>query len=101
MSLQLENPGKFEKQRQAWEKIRERGKLHFVLTRGSLGWGGFMFIFMTCMSFFVDHKKPDLFLPISALFWLLAGYPFGLWLWRWCEERYHSPTNKPPSIISN
>ena len=30
-----------------WEVTRSRGKKHFILYAGVLGWGGFMFLFLT------------------------------------------------------
>jgi hypothetical protein len=90
-----------EKQFQAWEKRRKRGKLHFVLTFGSLGWGGFMFVAMTCSDVFIRHHK--LVWPVvivGLFFWLIAGYGWGLYMWRRFEERFHGPTNSPPSIFS-
>ena len=88
-----------EKQRQLWEKTRTRGKAHFVLTRGVLGWGGFMFIFMTCMHIFDSQGKIDWpFVIISLLIWPLGGYGFGLWMWRWAESRFHS-ADEPNSTI--
>jgi hypothetical protein len=93
---------RFEKRRQAWENTRQRGRKSFILRRGVLGWGGFMFIFMTCMSIFIDHRKIDWhYVIISLIIWPLAGYGYGLSMWCWAEERFHGSDTKPPSIIEN
>ncbi len=89
---------KFEKQRQSWEKIRKRGKLSFILYRGVLGWGGFMFLVMTTFQVFVNHRSLSWsFMLVSALVWPLAGYVCGLCVWSWSERRLHGD-EEPTSI---
>jgi hypothetical protein len=91
----------FEKRRKKWEKIRQRGKRSFAFYYGALGFGGFMIIFMTCATVFYEHKNLDWPLVIlGVLVWPLAGYSWGLWMWRWIDEQYHGPMNKPPSIFA-
>jgi hypothetical protein len=102
MKLKLDESEKIEKRRKAWEKIRQRGKRSFAFRYGALGWGGFMVVFMTSATAFVEHKRLDwLYLLINVLLWPLAGYIWGLWMWRWLDEQFHGPTNRPPSIIRN
>src|ERR1035437_5315054 len=89
---------KFEKQRQSWEKTRKLGKLSFIIYRGVLGWGGFMFLWMTIFEVFVIHRSLSwLFMLVSALIWPLAGYGWGLWEWRWLERRFQGD-ERPISI---
>ncbi len=102
MRSKLDKSGKFEERRQAWEKKRQQEKRLFAFRYGSLGWGGLMFIFITCLDVFDHHYKLDWPLVfVSLIVWPLAGYGWGMWMWNWCEEHFHGPTNKPPSIIAN
>jgi hypothetical protein len=96
------DPAVFERQCKKWEETIRRGKLRFILTRGVLGWGCWMLVFMTCMSVFVDHHKLDMSTVVIELaIWPLAGYGVGLGMWRSLEKQFHDPANKPPSIIGN
>jgi hypothetical protein len=101
MKPKLDKSEKFEIQRQSWEKKRQRGKQSFAIRYGVLGWGGFMFIVTNCTNVFIHHQKLDWFLPINAAFWVLAGYFWGLWMWRRFDEKFHGPANQPPSITRN
>jgi hypothetical protein len=86
-----------------WERIRERGKLRFVLTRGVLGWGGLMFVFMSGIGIFLHHGRFYLSLPgvaFGLLIWGTGGYLFGLWMWNWNEGQF-GHTKKPRSIIED
>lgn len=90
-----ENPGKFEKHRQAWERLRQRGKLSFVLYKGVLLWGGFMFVLTTSTNILIRHDPMDRmprFLVIDALIWCVSGAIGALWVWHRCEKRFGRPT---------
>jgi hypothetical protein len=68
-----------------WEKARARGKAHFILMRGVVGYGAPMFIVMT----FISHRQ-DLstrFVGTSAVVWLIAGAAFGAILWHYFERQ--------------
>lgn len=71
-----------------WPAIRARGRLHFVLTRGLLLWGGLMTIAMYVLLLYSERAQgmqlrgiwplvPALCLPAGALWGLLA--------WHWNE----------------
>jgi hypothetical protein len=90
-----ENPAKFEKHLQAWERLRKRGKLSFVLYKGVLLWGGLMFILTTCANVFARHDqlgRLPVFLVIDALVWCFFGSIWALWVWHRCEKRFGGPT---------
>lgn len=66
-----------------WEKTRSKGKRHFVLWRGVIFWGGFMFVIMQLWQFgfwyYRYHSAPP---AITAYLLLCAiGYPIGGWWW--------------------
>ena len=83
-------------QLQSWEKTRVKGKRHFILNRGVLGWGLYMFFVMTLYS----HLKAVNF-DISALdsislsivsinftICMLGGFCYGWWTWLLSEKSY-------------
>jgi hypothetical protein len=80
---------RFDRQRQAWEKIRQRGKRSFILRRWVLLWGGFMFVVTNCLSYFRHEtwKSPVFYLG-EALIWCAGGYIGGLWCWHLLEKRF-------------
>ena len=89
--IERENPAKFEKHRQAWEKLRQRGKVSFILYKGVLLWGGLMFVLTTCTNVFIRHdplNRLPMFLVIDALIWCLFGSIWGIWMWHRCEKRF-------------
>ncbi len=102
MATKLDKFEKLEMQRRIWEKMRGRGKQSYALLNGALGWGGLMFLLMSCVKIFVEHERLDLpYIVIGVLIWPLGGYCWGLWMWILCEKRLQGSTNKPPSIIRN
>jgi hypothetical protein len=101
MIFNRDKDARLERRRQALERIDKRGRLHYVLTTGVLGWGGFMFVIMTCIDIFVDHYRILSTILVGLVVWPLAGFGFGLWMWRSSEKQFDGPPNKPPSIIGN
>jgi len=80
-----------DKESQRWERIRARGEVFFVLIRGMLGYGGFVFVFSTCSAVLLFHKRLDAALVAEkALTWLLAGLFFGALVWYLEESRYRA-----------
>ncbi len=102
MRPNLDKSEKFQKQRQMWMKWRQRGKQRFALWFGVIGWGGFMIIFMACARMLFERERLDLpWVFISLVIWPIAGYFFGLRLWRSLDEKFDGRTGTPPSIIAN
>lgn len=60
-----------------WEKIRNKGKMRYILLYGVLFWGGLTGIIM---SFF--------FSPLALLVFLIGGIFFGIWTWNKSESLY-------------
>ncbi|NGM84792.1 hypothetical protein G5B47_20525 [Paenibacillus sp. 7124] len=82
-------------QRSKWEKIRSKGRKHFLFYRGVIGWGiptAIIFTFFTELlendhsitfdySFYMSLLKTLIILPVCGYFW-------GLWVWKWTEKNY-------------
>jgi hypothetical protein len=91
----------FEAQQAKWLKARAHGKRNFVLLRGVLGWGGFMFLFMAAFSYIFNRAFFDLrlLLIVEAVVWPIGGYFYGLWLWNLMESKYGPKARNPHSIV--
>ena len=71
-----------------WEITREKGRLNFIMLKGVLGWGLFMFVGMT---FFVERRHWPLTARSiigSACIWAVAGVVFGWTAWTITESKY-------------
>jgi hypothetical protein len=67
-----------------WARIREQGRLRYVLVYGVLCYGLPMFVIMT---YVIPH--PRLTVAESALLWgALAGAGYGLGMWLVQERRF-------------
>jgi hypothetical protein len=80
----------FERRRLRWLKTRQRGMLEFVLTRGVLGFGGLCFTIAIAAQIAADHSTRNLSpgrLVLMVVIWCVAGVFWGVWLWRWLDER--------------
>jgi hypothetical protein len=77
-----------------WKRVEARGRKHFIWTRGVLGWGGFMFVFMTTIDFarrgtlHRDVADYVFYIVLNLLIWPLAGYVWGRWVWSSMEKRF-------------
>jgi hypothetical protein len=87
-------------QRDWWQRTRTRGKYHYVVYRWVLGWGGFMFVFMTVFSYYLGYNRvfDSHSVIIGLIVWPLAGLGAGLWTWHWNEKKmqdFEPAQNKP------
>src|SRR6266852_822400 len=75
--------------REWWQRTRMKGQYHYVIYRWGLGWGGFMFIFMTAFSYCLgNHQAFDSDQVILGLIlWPLAGLGAGVWTWHSTEKK--------------
>jgi hypothetical protein len=65
-----------------WRRdFRSWGKRRFVLWFGVVGFGGWMFVAMTAVDFFVHHRFDYFLVALNLIIWPLAGYGFGRTLW--------------------
>jgi len=74
------------------EKIRAKGRKHFILYTGMLGWGLSVFVITTIWAWYDDHgwHVPTDGIPPSEwghaafrlVLWLTAGYFFGVQMWK-------------------
>lgn len=74
---------------EAWKKLREKGRIRFVLARGVLGWGLPMFLIMI---FAFNGSKEGVISPVSiaihAVIWTIGGMIFGFTMWYLSEKKY-------------
>jgi hypothetical protein len=68
--------------RRSWATTRQRGWRHFVLVRGVLGWGGFVFVATTLPSI-LTHRPGHSWelILVRAVLWAIGGAGFGLAVW--------------------
>jgi len=75
----------------AWEKIRSKGKYHFMFVRGAAGAGGLLIVLMTLFHAFIvpghftwgDFITSLFLYPIVGTFW-------GMFMWNHFDARYRS-----------
>jgi hypothetical protein len=82
-----------EEKRKRWQALASKGKTHFVIVRGVLGFG----VGLTIFTFFWEHitnfstlalRQVSLDLLIRAPLCLIGGFVFGHLTWRWFCRRY-------------
>jgi hypothetical protein len=66
-------------------KIQAKGRKHFIVYRGILGWGGSTFIATTLWRWHDEfgRRRPDVLFDLSLglIVWAAAGYFWGAFLW--------------------
>jgi hypothetical protein len=78
--------GKPVRQRPSWAVTRQKGRWHFVLVRGVLGWGSAMFVGMGLMPVLMHRHEPTWSYVVKQAFvWAIAGTCFGFVTWSWSE----------------
>jgi hypothetical protein len=80
------------KERERWEKARQKGMAAYILVNGILTYGLTMFVVMTVA---LRHAR----LPLweSAVLWLVAGAFFGVATWLVQEHRYRKSADTDQS----
>jgi hypothetical protein len=80
---------RLQKQGKAWNMMRARGRLKFILYRGVALFGGLMFIFTTAINIIVRHQKETVgFFLVDAVVWGFAGLLWALWTWSRYERAF-------------
>src|SRR5215467_13319796 len=89
-------------QQEHWRKVRDTGKKNFVWKTGVLRFGGTMFVVMTALDLFrylplrsgVADNLFEIFFQIiiGLLVWPLAGYFWGVLMWRFYEWHFSRTT---------
>ena len=78
-----------EKKALQWEKIRSKGKAHWVFVVGLLYQGGSLFLLTTLLGYF---HKPATFqmanLVFNAVLWTCFGILWGILSWNLLERQY-------------
>ena len=89
-----------------WEKTRIQGKRHFVLWRGVIFWGGFMFVFMQLWQYvfwyYRYHSAPPAmgaYLLISAIVYPIGGWWWGNIIWAMTERSYQAHRQHDTSAL--
>jgi hypothetical protein len=85
------------RKRGAWVAMRTKGRWHFVLVRGVLGWGGAMFFAMGLMPVLSHRREPSWpYFFSQAIIWTIGGALFGLAVWTWSERQFRkqSPSDE-------
>ena len=88
--------GMSEKQAAKWKKTRAKGRRHFIIYSGVLGWGLIMFVFMTA---FIHLQQANFDIQqlsglslvvvlVNLLVWTLGGLVFGVLTWHGNEKLY-------------
>ncbi|MGN8062495.1 hypothetical protein ACTJK4_12620 [Ralstonia sp. 22111] len=73
----------------AWATTRQKGKWHFVVVRGLLGWGSPMFFGMSVVPVFLHRVQPSLGYFVSQLLiWATGGALFGFVIWHFSERQF-------------
>jgi len=90
------------------EKMKAKGRKHFIFTRGVLGFGTSVFVLSTISSWYekygwhapprADLSSNSIDIAFGLALWLTAGYVFGARIWRkmGLEE---STSERPNSMI--
>jgi hypothetical protein len=71
-------------------KIRAKGRGHYIFYRGILGWGASIFLITTLWEWHdkyggnVPHQRQEFLVHIAVrlVLWLAAGYLFGAIMWK-------------------
>jgi len=70
-----------------WALQRARGRWHYILTTGVIGYGVPMFVVMTFVVNRPAHLTPGL-VAVMAAMWAVGGLAFGACVWYFSERRY-------------
>jgi len=79
-----------------WKKLRSKGKKHFVLMHGVIGWGVVMAVAMPFVTWLLNSIDPDPLHPpdhvktvlLAFLIFPIGGYIWGAFIWSVMEKRY-------------
>jgi asparagine N-glycosylation enzyme membrane subunit Stt3 len=82
--------------KQKWAKIREQGRMAYVLKYGVVGWGvptGVMFsIVMAAMQ---GWERFWVLLAVSLILFPIGGIAFGVLTWKASESKYQEAVGQP------
>lgn len=88
-----------EKNHSAWATTRKKGKWHFVIFNGVIGWGLPMFLVMACAPVYFGfpyRAEPTGYYWVwQPLLWIATGFFYGFGLWRTSEKWFlkYEPTS--------
>lgn len=82
------------KQINNWKKIRNKGKLNYIIMHGVLQWGLLIFIIMTLINQPFSNGFSSQSAITHYIICLVAGIIFGMVTWFILERNYIKATNK-------
>lgn len=77
-----------------WEKVREKGKKHYIIFNGVIGWGIPTGVLFTIINALINDKSIGLndefviLFVTSMIMFPIGGILFGLWNWNSFEKNY-------------
>ena len=72
-----------------WEKIRSKGKQHFIWIKGVLSWGILTAIlWFIIMEIIMPFENKFIGLLLALFLFPIGGYFWGLWVWKIAEKKY-------------
>ena len=84
-----------EQRRQAWLNIKAKGKRRYIWRTGVIGWGLSVFAIFTPTTLIFGPRTHQLSITeivaetmLSFFVWMVAGYFFGLWMWKTFDKKY-------------
>jgi hypothetical protein len=90
-------------QQEHWREVRVTGRKNFIWKFGVIRYGGTMFIVMTALDLFRHQPfRRDLAdylfeIILGLLIWPLAGYCWGVLMWRFYEWHFSRTTGQQPT----
>ena len=76
-----------------WAITRQKGKWSYIIKKGVLGWGVFMFFFMTIIPMRKGSEHTYFYFIWQALLWAASGGLFGCISWYFSEKQYMKKNN--------
>jgi hypothetical protein len=84
-----------EERRQAWLQIKAKGKKRYIWRTGVMGWGLSVFAIFTPVMLIFGPRTHQLSMAeivgttiLSFFVWMVAGYFFGLSMWKTFDNKY-------------
>ncbi|WP_145939607.1 hypothetical protein [Paenibacillus glacialis] len=84
-----------ERSEKRWEKMRAKGKRHFVVNSGVLRWGLTTAVLYSIFVTYLNNGLTGILLNdflrtllIAVILFPIGGYFWGIWVWKWQEKNH-------------